>query len=94
MPTLRIQHSVPNYEGWKGAFDSDPADRKGSGVRQYSVFRSVDDPNLVMIDLEFDSVEEARGLLATMERIWMGPGKAFMHNPEAWIVDSVETVEI
>jgi hypothetical protein len=94
MPTVRIQHSVPSFEGWKRAFDSDPADRRGSGVRQYSVFRSVDDPKLVMIDLSFDSIDEARGFLATMERIWLGPGKDVMQNPEAFIVDTVETVEL
>ena len=94
MPTLRIQHSVPNFDGWKRAFDSDPADRKGSGVRRYSVSRSVDDPNLVMIDLFFDSNDEARGLLAKMERIWLGPGKVVMQNPVAWIIDTVERVEL
>jgi hypothetical protein len=54
----------------KRAFDSDPADRKGSGVRRYTVSRSVDDQNLVMIDLEFDDAEGARALLAKLERIW------------------------
>jgi hypothetical protein len=94
MPTLRIQHAVPNFEGWKRAFDSDPADRKGSGVRRYSVSRSVEDPNLVMIDLDFDAVEDARGLLAKMERIWLGPGKDVMQNPVAWIVETVETIDL
>jgi hypothetical protein len=94
MPTLRIQHSVPSFEGWKRAFDSDPANRKESGVRRYSVSRSVDEPNLVMIDLFFDSTEEARGLLAKMERIWLGPGKGVMQNPQAWITDTVETIEL
>jgi hypothetical protein len=92
VPTLRIQHSVPNFEGWKRAFDSDPADRKGSGVRRYSVSRSIDDQSLVMIDLEFDDAEDARGLLAKMERIWAGPGKNVMQNPVAWIVENVETI--
>ena len=94
MPTLRIQHSVPDFAGWKRVFDSDPADREGSGVRQYSVTRSVDDPNLVMIDLVFDSTDEARGFLAKMEQIWIGPGKEVMRNPEAWIIDTFERVEL
>jgi hypothetical protein len=94
MPTLRIQHSVPSFEAWKRAFDSDPANRKDSGVRRYSVSRSVDDPDLVMIDLDFDSTDEARGLLAKMERIWLGPGKEVMQNPKAWITDTVETMEL
>ena len=94
MPTLRIQHLVSNFEGWKRVFDSDPADRKGSGVRRYLVSRSVDDPNLVMIDLEFDNTEAARGLLTKMEHIWAGPGKDVMQNPVAWIVEEIETIDI
>jgi hypothetical protein len=94
MPTLRIQHSVPDFEGWKRAFDSDPADRKGSGVRRYTVSRSVDDPNFVMIDLDFDSITDAHGLLTKMARIWLGPGKDVMQNPAAWVVDKVETMDL
>jgi hypothetical protein len=91
MPLLRIEHRVPDFEGWKQVFDSDPADRRGSGVRRYQVLRSVADPNFVMIDLEFDSVEEAEGLLNKMRQIWTGPGKAVMMDPRAHIAETVET---
>jgi ribosomal protein L35AE/L33A len=95
MPTLRIEHSVPDFSGWKRAFDSDPADRKGSGVRRYQVSRSVEDPNFVMIDLEFDSTADAEGLLAKMRRIWSsGEGQKVMRNPQARIVESVEEIEL
>ena len=90
MPIVRIEHAVPSYEKWKQAFDSDPADRKGSGVRRYQITRPLDDPNYVLIDLEFDSVAEAEAFLRTMERIWGGPGKAVMQNPRARIVDRME----
>jgi hypothetical protein len=94
MPILRIEHSVPDYNGWKQAFDNDPADRKGSGVRRYQVLRSVEDPNYVMIDLEFDSLDEAEGLLAKMRRVWSGDGQRVMRNPQARIVNSVESREL
>ena len=95
MPTLRIEHAVPDFDGWKRAFDSDPADRKGSGVRRYQVSRSVEDPNYVMIDLEFDSVSDAEGLLARMRRVWgSGEGQKVMRNPQARIVEAVETIEL
>ena len=93
MPTLRIEHAVPNFAGWKQAFDSDPADRKGSGVRRYQVLRSVDDPNYVLIDLEFDTLEQAEGLLAKMRRVWSGDGQKVMRNPQARIVEMVESIE-
>ena len=95
MPTLRIEHAVPDFAGWKRAFDSDPADRKGSGVRRYQVSRSVEDPNYVMIDLEFDSVTDAEGLLAKMRRVWgSSEGQRVMRNPQARIVETVETIEL
>ncbi|PYR62121.1 MAG: hypothetical protein DMF91_07835 [Acidobacteria bacterium] len=91
MPILRIQHAVPNFEGWKRAFESDPMDRKAAGVRRYHVHRSVADPNFVMIDLEFDTVTEAEKLLEKLRRLWAGPGGSVMRNPEAWIVETVES---
>jgi hypothetical protein len=94
MPILRIEHAVPSFAGWKQAFDSDPADRKGSGVRRYQVLRSVEDPNYVMIDLEFDTLEGAEELLTKMRRIWSGDGQRVMRNPQARIVDAVETIEL
>jgi hypothetical protein len=94
MPLLRIEHRVPDFEVWKQAFDGDPADRRGSGVRRYQVLRSVEDPNFVMIDLEFDSVAEAEGLLDKMRQIWSGPGKAVMTDPRARIAESVESREL
>lgn len=94
MPILRIEHAVPDFTGWKRAFDSDPADRKGSGVRRYQVFRSVDDPNYVLVDLEFDTREAAEGLLAKMRQVWTGEGRNVMRNPQARIVDTVETIEL
>jgi len=94
MPTLRIQHSVPSFEAWKRLFDSDPADRKGSGVRRYTVSQPIDDQGFVMIDLEFDDAEHARAMLATMERIWQGAGRDVIASPLAWIVDTVETKDL
>jgi len=94
MPVLRIQHAVPDFDAWKRAFDADPMDRKGSGVRRYEVHRAVSDPNLVMIDLEFDRLEDAERLLDRLHGLWRGPGGAVMRNPEAWIVEKVESKSV
>jgi hypothetical protein len=90
MPIVRIEHSVPNFDKWKQAFDRDPADRKGSGVRRYQVLRLKDDPNHVMIDLEFDRAAEAEAFLQKMQRIWEGPAKGVMQNPLGRIAEVVE----
>ena len=94
MLIVRIEHSVPSFDTWKAAFDSDPADRKGAGVRQYQILRSAHDPNLVFIDLEFDEMAEAETFVRTMEGIWSGPGQSVMKNPQARIVEVVESREL
>lgn len=93
MPILRIEHSVPDFDGWKRAFDSDPVDRKKSGVRRYQVLRSIDDPTYVMIDLEFDTQSEAEALLAAMREVWSRVQGKLVLDPQARIVETVETKE-
>ena len=48
-----------------------------AGSGRYWIMRAVDDPNHVMIDLEFDSTSEPAGLV---------------EGPQARIVETVETV--
>ena len=88
---LRIQHPVPDFDGWKKAFDRDPVGRQKSGVRRYQILRAVDDPNFVMIDLEFDSAAQAEALLAAMRVVWGEVQGTIMTNPEARIVEAVES---
>ncbi|HZD51964.1 MAG TPA: hypothetical protein VE175_02865 [Woeseiaceae bacterium] len=90
MPVVRIEHPIPSFEKWKLAFDNDPADRKGSGVRRYQILRPLDDPNYVMVDLEFEGRGEAEDFLRRMQRIWSGSGKSEMQDPRARICDRVE----
>jgi len=91
MHILRIEHPVPNFDAWKAAFDSDPIGRERAGVRRYRVLRAIDDPNYVMIDLEFDSVSEAEAMHAALRDLW---GRVdVMQNPQARIVEAVEIKE-
>jgi len=48
---LQVEHKVPNYEGWKRAFDSDPINRKKMGVTRYLVCRQEENPDNIIIDL-------------------------------------------
>lgn len=94
MFVLRIQHAVARYDDWKRMFDSDPVDRRGGGVRRYRIQRAVDDPSFVMIDLEFDTADEAERFHDKLRDVWEGPGRAVMTGPEARVVETVESGDL
>jgi hypothetical protein len=88
---LRIEHPVLDYAAWKAAFDSDPIGREQSGVRRYQIQRAIDDPNYVLIDLEFDTHRQAQAVLAALRVVWDRVAGTIMTNPQARIVQPVET---
>ena len=93
MHILQIEHPVPNFDAWKAAFDSDPVRREQSGVRRYRVLRPIDDPNYVLVDLEFDSAGEAEAMLAALHALWERVEGTIMMNPRTRIVEAVESKE-
>ena len=94
MTILQIEHKVPSFEGWKKAFDSDPIDRKKSGVKNYRIFRPTDDPNYVVVHLEFDNLIDAQQTLTALRKLWEKVEGSVMVNPQTQIFDIVESIEL
>jgi len=93
VPVLQIEHPVQSFETWKAAFDRDPARREVGGVRRYEIYRPVDDPNFIEVDLVFDSRGEAETFKLGLEELWRSPhaAPALGGTPRARIVDMVES---
>lgn len=85
---------MPDFGGWKKAFDSDPLGRQRSGVRRYRVLRSVDDPRYVLVDLEFDALAQAEATLQALRRLWGQVEGSVIGKATARIVEVAETVEL
>jgi L-rhamnose mutarotase len=93
MIVLQIEHLVPDYNGWKKAFDSDPVRRKQSGVKRYRIFRQVNNLNYVIVELEFDNLPEAELLMTALQKLWNQVEGKVMISPQARIVENVESKE-
>lgn len=94
MAILQIEHGVRDYDAWKQAFDSDPVGRERGGVRRYRILRPTEDPNYVMVDLEFDSATEAEAFGVALRNLWSRAGSDLgLESPRARIVEAVETKE-
>jgi hypothetical protein len=93
MHTVQIEHAVRDFDGWKVAFDRDPARREVSGVRRYRIFRPIDDPHFVAVDLDFDTKIAAEAFVTTMRAIWQRVEGTVMTNPRVRIAECVEQHE-
>ena len=70
MPTIQLEHAIKDFEMWKAAFDRDPIGRRELGVRRHTVLRPVDDPTDVVVELDFDTIEDAEACRAALGRLW------------------------
>ena len=92
MPTLQFEHAIRDFAMWKAAFDRDPIDRRGLGVRRHRVYRPLDDPNYVVGELEFDTPAEAEACRTALHELWRSrqAAPALAGAPRVRIVESVE----
>jgi hypothetical protein len=92
MPTLQFEHAIKDFEMWKEAFDRDPIDRRGLGVRRHRVYRPVDDPHYIVGELEFNTTAEARACAVALHELWQSrpAAPALLGAPRLRIVETVE----
>ena len=94
MIILHIEHTVTDFDNWKASFDSYEEFREKSGVRRYRVSRPIDNPTFAMIDLEFDSLNQAEVLLAGVQQVWQRVTGTLIQNPQWRFSEVVETKEL
>jgi hypothetical protein len=94
MYTLQIEHRVCDFDAWKKSFDNYNPFRVEGSVRRYRIFRSLDNPNYVMIDLDFERSSEANIFVEAMQQLWgRGEGK-LIDRPQVRIVEALETHQV
>jgi heme-degrading monooxygenase HmoA len=60
MPYILVRHKVEDWAKWKPIYDENGATRKAAGCQRTHVFRNDQDPNEVVILLEWDDLGRAR----------------------------------
>jgi hypothetical protein len=91
---LHMEHAVPEFNGWKKAFDSDPLQRKQSGVTSYQISKCTDDPNYVIIELTFERLNEAQTMHQNLKQLWGRVDGRIMNNPQSRIMEVFESRQL
>ena len=94
MATLHIEHPISDLGTWLTAFQKFATARQKAGVRAQRVYQPVDDDKYVILDLDFDSTDDALQFKKFLEsNVWSSraasPGLA--GPPQARILQRVPT---
>jgi hypothetical protein len=92
VPTLHIEHTIADFDVWKAAFDRFTEVRKQAGVLRHHIQRPVDDPNYVVIDLDFATTREAERFLKFLhQKVWASreTAPALVGTPRTRILEPV-----
>jgi hypothetical protein len=95
MTTLHIEHAVTDFDTWNAAFSRFAEARQRAGVRQQRVQRPVGDPNYVVIDLDFDSTDDAAAFLSFLQAtVWTSStnSPALLGTPQTAILQLAEPI--
>jgi hypothetical protein len=65
MVRLFARHSVADYAAWRRAYDAFDAERRNLGVTAHAAYRSVNDPNDVIVWHDFDTRERAEAFMSS-----------------------------
>jgi hypothetical protein len=94
MTTLRIEHAITDYQLWRKAFDGFAEARAQAGVRSFAIRLPADDPQYLMLDLEFDSVGLAQAFADFLtQHVWSSPASSpgLAGLPQTRILDLLAT---
>ncbi len=80
MPYLMGRTTVEDYATFRKAFDGAEDVRKAAGALSSCVFQSVDDPNEVIVEIEFSTADAAKAYRST-PRLLMVAERALHHQP-------------
>lgn len=82
MPMMLIEYRVQDVVGWRVIFDQDPMGRAQHGVTRHWIYQDCEDPNHIMLSLEFPSAQEAKTFRKALQPVWEVSGAR-----QAWVLE-------
>lgn len=87
MVRMFIRHEVDDYERWRKAYDDFAQERDGMGVRDASVYRSIDDGGDVTVTHDFDDADAAREFAGSPKLRDAMQDAGVSSPPQIWFVE-------
>ena len=93
MTILVVHHAVRDFAAWKPAFDEHQPFRTAHGAIRHWLYRSPDDPDDLVVAIEFPSAEAALGFLADPSLKEAMERAGVIGEPSVHLREEIEAVE-
>ena len=90
MPFILVRHKVADYAKWKTIFDEDGVNRKAGGSKGSQLFRNADNPNEVIVLLEWDDLGKAKQFTQSPKLREAMERAGVTDQPDIYFLDEVE----
>ena len=87
MTHMIVRHGVEDFDRWYAVFKSHAGAQAGSGLRPRMVLRDAEDPHVVVMWFEIDSVEAAEAFMATPEAAEAGSEAGVVGEAQVWYLE-------
>lgn len=91
MQTILVKHTVKDYDTWKTHFDDHGEMRAEYGGRGYRLFRTPEDANELVIELDWDSAENAKSFLEDSDVRDVMTEAGVVGEPEITFLEEIES---
>jgi hypothetical protein len=94
MATLHIEHGITDLDTWLAAFGRFGEAREKAGVKAQRVHQPVDDDRYILVELDFDTAEQAEAFKGFLEtNVWSNPeaSPGLDGTPRARVLNEVAT---
>ena len=94
MPVLHIEHQISGLDTWLQTFARFAPAREEAGVTHAQVLQPEDDPQYIVVNLHFETVEAAQNFQKFLrEVVWASPGNspALVGQPKTVVLNEIRT---
>lgn len=91
MAKVIVQHHVADYGRWYPLFTEHGEVRRSHGATGHTIFRTVEDPNTIVIVNDFGSVVGARAFMADSSLKDVMARAGVDSEPQVWVCDEAES---
>lgn len=91
MVKIVMQSHAADFDAWLKMFNENEAFRTGHGATGHTVNRGVDDPNLLVLAVDFATLEGAQSFLADPALKSRMAEAGVDTSPQSWICEEVES---